>query len=453
MIAISHRLTRAVLIPLCVGLLVSCATTGRRASVNTEQQYIAGDYEAAAQALDQDLGLYDPETGEYAKVVPAPGLVLLQLDAAETWRLAGNYERSVQHYHAVEDLFKDKDTEGVGVAVTENIGAVIINDTIMSYTPTPVERVLVNYYNALNFLAMGDAANARIEFNRAGERAERALARYAFNPDDEDASTAISKYYPEMAGSVYSDFENPAVQYVTALFYQAEGETSKARDTMKQARVKIGIGKHPVVEDDFNSLDKGNRSLTADGNHVWVLVEAGRSAYLKEKRVDLPLPGPSGGVVLVSIALPVVVNTPSNFNAGAARLNGSVLQFAPIADSSRLIRTELSKRFPAMMTRSLIAAAAKAVLQDQAAEYAGVWGNLAATAFTAVTTKADTRMWQMIPNQWLLAKAPLNGNGQLELTWGAGGSEIIELSGDSSWLVVLKQPSPAAKPGITKIRI
>ena len=454
--------------------LIGCAGMSKNESKYAVAEYAAGNYASAAKTLEQDLGFYS-EDGALLDVQPIEGATLMQLEAAELWRLSGEYARAISHYDAVESLYKDKDTEGLGMTAAENIGAVLVNDSVMSYESTPVERVLTNHYKALSFWAQGDVSNARVEFNRAAERAQRALDRYAKKIEDaqqeaaEDgqkesdreaafagggsSSQVLSQYFPDMADtSLYQDFENPATQYINALYYAAMGETSRARDTMRQARVKIG--EHPVVDEDLLNLER-NKSLTGGGRYVWVLVEAGRSAKLEEMRIDIPWPSPNGSIMVISLAVPVIEDTPLEFNPSAFTLNGASLEFSPISDSSKLIKTELSKRFPAILTRAIVSATTKALIQQKAAEQ-NTWAGLAATVYSAFSTGADTRMWEMVPNQWLLAKAALPDDAELEIQFGSEQMQDVEevsLARGASWLVVVKQPTPAAQPAINLFKL
>ena len=80
-------------------------------------------------------------------------------------------------------------------------------------------------------------------------------------------------------------------------------------------------------------------------------------------------------------------------------------------------------------------------------------GNLAATAFTSLTTSADVRMWEMIPNQWLLAKVRLDESVDAMLEYGVQSRQTIALEKGSSWFVVVKQPTPLAEPFVSAYKI
>ena len=458
----SNRTAKTACVFFAVSFLAACATLGKQDAKNSLANYAQGDYVQVATNSESDLGLLDPETGAQLVVEPISDQVLLQLEAAEALRLSGDYERSLQHYDAVEVLFQDEDTEGIATGASENIFAVVWNDTAKSYEPTPVERVLANYYKATSYWAMGNEDGARVEFNRASDRAQRALDRYqsefkeAQAAADSDGAKArashdstMDEHFPEAQDwSVYSDFQNPAVLYVNALFYQAQGENARARDTMRQVRVKTG--KNAVVDSDFLSLDK-KRSLIADGNYVWVLLEAGRSSYLIEKRADLPIPTDSG-VILVSIALPTVESRRQEISVANTTFNGDVVDFVVLADSEQLIKTELSMRYPGILTRSVISATVKGAAQAAAAEE-NVWLGLGATLLSAQSTKADTRMWGMIPNQWLVAKIPVSSGGVLQMPWGEGQVEEIVVPDGESSLILVKQPTMAAQPSYSIVKI
>lgn len=457
-----NRMSKVAFILVVVLFLAACATSGKQDAKNSLSNYAQGDYGQVATNCESDLGLLDPETGAQLVVEPIPDQVLLQLEAAEALRLSGEHERSLAHYDAVEILFRDEDTEGIATSASENFVAVIWNDTAKSYEPTPVERVLANYYKATSYWTMGNKDGARVEFNRASDRAQRALERYqsefkeAQAAADTDGAKAMAshdatmnRHFPDAQDwSVYSDFQNPAVLYVNALFYQAEGENARARDTMRQVRVKTG--KNTVVDSDFLSLDQ-NRSLTAGGNFVWVLFEAGRSSYLIEKRADLPIPTGSS-VILVSIALPTVESRHQEISVGNTTFNGDSVDFVVLADSEKLIKTELSMRYPGILTRSVISATVKGAAQAAAAEQ-NAWLGLGVTLLSAQSTKADTRMWGMIPNQWLLAKIAVSSGGVLQMPWGEGQVEEIVVPDGESSLILVKQPTMAAQPSYSIVKI
>ncbi|MFQ3324232.1 MAG: hypothetical protein ACI90U_002058 [Pseudomonadales bacterium] len=65
-------------------------------------------------------------------------------------------------------------------------------------------------------------------------------------------------------------------------------------------------------------------------------------------------------------------------------------------------------------------------------------------------------MWEMVPNQWLLAKAALPDDAELEIQFGSEEMQNVEqvsLARGASWLVVVKQPTPAAQPAINLFKL
>ena len=109
-------------------------------------------------------------------------------------------------------------------------------------------------------------------------------------------------------------------------------------------------------------------------------------------------------------------------------------------------------RYPGILTRSVISATVKGAAQAAAAQQ-NAWLGLGATLLSAQSTKADTRMWGMIPNQWLLAKIPVSSGGVLQMPWGEGQVEEIVVPDGESSLILVKQPTMAAQPSYSIVKI
>lgn len=114
----------------------------------------------------------------------------------------------------------------------------------------------------------------------------------------------------------------------------------------------------------------------------------------------------------------------------------------------RVIQTEFSKRFPAIVTRSVVSAVVKGVAQHElnkkAGPIAGLIGNIAAAASTA----ADTRMWRSLPGRIMVARLDRPADGTVLVAFN-GGVEKVSLPADSPSIVHIKQLTPANKPSVS----
>ncbi len=425
---------------------------------NIDQRYQAGQYLAAAEAIEQQLGLMDVKIRELAPVVARSGEVLLHLEAAENWRLAGKPRRAIAHYDALENLFKDNDVQGGARKLGENIGAVLVNDAVRSYEPPPAERILTNFYKALAFWSLGEKDNARVEFNRANERARIAVERYEAmiveaqqesaearrNLQSPGVQNALRQNFPNMdQWQVYDSFVNPAVAYMNAMFLASGSGSDIAQAETLLERVNGMIGGNPIIAQDLLNLRKQGR-LNTGAAQRWIVYESGLSPVYSEKRFSIPW-FTMNAFIQVTVALPELVSRPSRSSNGLL-LDNQTLALQPFARMDRVMQTEFQKRWSATVTRAIVSAASKAVLQDRMAKELGPLGNIAGMVYANASASADTRGWHAMPEQWSLAKLPATRAADLRIPYGSGLATTISLPADKDVLIYIKQPSPNAAP-------
>lgn len=442
-----------------VVFLTGCATYSNSSFVTEiDNHYSSGQYELSALYIEKKMGLYQEKEELLKPVTPSAGDVLMHLEAAENWRLAGNLARSIAHYDAVEELLKTEDTEGVGKKVAEGAGSALVNDTLRSYDPDSSERILTNYYKALSFWAQGNTDFARVEFNRANERARIAVEENADEileeqdkkPKLDEAqrgklASQIENQFPTMANwAVFEDFLNPAVAYTNALFLasSSNSDISKAQDLL--VRVRGMVGENAVIDDDLHNISQYSR-LNNGTPTVWIIFESGLSSTLKEKAFSVPFFW-GGSLVTANIALPELSPRWTGLGTNAITVNGNSVAFAKLATMDQVLQTEFKLRWPSTVTRAIVTSTTKAILQHQMGKELGLVGNLVGLAYSAATTTADTRTWRAMPETWYVAKMAANDNNTLRIPYGNGLFEDIELPAGNNALVYIKQPTGNAKP-------
>lgn len=75
---------------------------------------------------------------------------------------AGEYEESNELLQEAERIIDDRYTKSVSVALL----SLVTSDRALAWLPSPTERLMVNYYGALNYLALGDPEEAAVEARR-----------------------------------------------------------------------------------------------------------------------------------------------------------------------------------------------------------------------------------------------------------------------------------------------
>jgi hypothetical protein len=447
---------------------------GMMAQRNTEMDRLLsiGDYRGAAMLGESRLGYRAVPDGGLPEVTFKRANVLDHLDAAEAWRLAGDRKRAAAHYDAAEEALKDVELQGAGAAGAKQLGAVLLNDSVLDYVPSPAEAILINYYKSLAFLAEGDRDNARVELNRADDRTRRAVERYEaeilaaqaaegaaqYGYANPAVGNAINGKFPEFnQWAPYREFIVPPATYLQALFLaRSKDPSDRQRGAELYRRVAGLVEGNDAVAQDAREAAAGR--LCPTNRCSWILIEHGLGPVLEERRMDLTVPTLTNGLLTVSFALPALVSRTQGAQNPpfGMQLDAETLYAQPLADMDRVIQTEFQRRFPGIATRAVASATVKAVAQkamsDSGSQYAPVM-NLFANVLTIATTAADTRSWRSMPGRFSLVRIAKTGKPQtLRL---ANGTYVVpvELPAKGSQLVHIKSVAPESAPTVEVIDI
>ncbi|MGB5301553.1 MAG: hypothetical protein WBP17_00210 [Gemmatimonadota bacterium] len=155
-----------------------------RSMHDTDLRQLARD-EAFVEALD----LTDPDDrgdiGDELLRLMHRGLLL---------HYAGQYEESNEVLQRAEAIIDDRYTRSVSLALL----SIVTSDRALAWLPSDTERLMVNYYGALNYLALGDPEEAAVEARRLSRLLE--LGEEDDLEPDEVTMRELLRYF---AGSVF----------------------------------------------------------------------------------------------------------------------------------------------------------------------------------------------------------------------------------------------------------
>lgn len=313
-----------------------------------------GDYRAAALEAESRLGLQPDKEGVLPDVGLTQGSVLHHMEAAESWRMAGDRDRALAHYDMAEEALKAVELQSQAGAAGKQVVAGLLNDSFLDYKPSPAEAVLVNYNKAITFWGQGNTDLARVEFNRAEDRIRRAVERYASEIEsarqeaagaqagDDKTLSNVATAMNMQAWSPYEDFVVPQATYLHALFLASGDASDQALAVELLGRVRAINPDNAVVQADHEEMMFGALCPTHDC--IWIVSDEGMGPVLQEQRLDVPIVTGSG-LLTVSFALPQLVSrqtTPANY-VELRSGNGSVQSYK-VGDMDRVVQTEFKKR-------------------------------------------------------------------------------------------------------------
>ncbi len=199
-------------------VLTSCVTMADYNFRQIDQSIAGGDYQAAYGALSEDEGAVYAPADESLKL----------LDSGLISHYAGEYGRSNAELSAAEALFERNATK----SVTQAIGSVIVNDTVIDYSGDPYEDVYTNVFMALNYLELGKFDDAMVEIRRFDTKLKTITARYQAQIEERKMQLASdAQSVPEYELT----FHNCALaRYLSMLLYRADGDLSNAAVDLRQ---------------------------------------------------------------------------------------------------------------------------------------------------------------------------------------------------------------------------
>jgi hypothetical protein len=392
------------------------------------------------------------------KLKKGDDIILWSIQGGSLARNCGDFAKSTQFFDEAELHYKfDVDMKNPLLEVRDKTKSILINNNANPYEGNVYEKIMVNTYKALNFLALNDKENARVEINRALER-ERIAKEYFANDiaslekknaanlqelkNTQDLYNSFAKLkaereekksgvktkaqtfdfnensielafekYTQNSASAYSNFINPFTTYLSALFLLNDRSYQRAVDLFKEG-LQIDP-KNMQIAKDFMMADKmaGEFNARFNEHYVWLIYENGFGAARGEFTIDLPLFLASDSLIYSSIALPTLVFRPLSYPFLTIKNDsGDSFRTYVIADMDSIASAEFNKRYFGLAAQAVISAAAKTVIQKQLNDIDPILGFLG-FAYQIATTKADTRSWSALPKRFEAASIPIkDGN-------------------------------------------
>lgn len=352
------------------------------------------------------------------------GIVASQLNNQESFTLLDESEK----------IFSQYEQEGLFSGVFSGAAAVMVNENVKTYRGNIYEGVLMNYYKALVLMKEGKNALARVEFNRANDRQRRAkdyfkkdiqqaladqesqnkqdsnIQKVDRNHTANEAKALLAQQYSNLdAYQAYNNFINPAVSYVSALFFMLESDWAKSIDLYKES---YGMSKAGVIDEDIRVLESRKRRDST--TYTWLIIEDGMSPTKEEVSINLPTYLVSSNVLHVGIALPKLVDGKEFYTNLNVKGNNKTFKASTIADLEGVIANEFQAQFDFIVARAISSAVLKAVTQSVLSDQAGIYGSLVGMIYSASTTSADVRISSVLPKKIHAVQIP-NAAGSYQL--------------------------------------
>ncbi|MFH2051670.1 MAG: hypothetical protein ABIK96_04300 [bacterium] len=413
-----------------------CATYSARIA-DLRPQLAGGDFAGALATVEDNTGGKDR--------------LLYHLERGTVLHYADRYAESNEAFALSEQLADDLYTK----SVSEGALSLITNDGSISYRARPFEMAMVPYFKALNYIGLGEPAEALVEARRAGE----VQARYV--------EATLAAVREEDRGDLARLRADPFLLYWSGLLYEWGRETNNAFIAYRNAAVayqelsglleveipaalagdlirtgtRLGFGSElaelrgscPDVFAAAPDTAVGDRDETGE---VVLMIESGYVPQKEQVRFDFPVfvsedyrdhdswaweyygsrgnfQGMAGGRKIeywISVAAPELKDDRPEVVGGcrvSAGIAGSHAAGVKVANLAREARITFDAEKPSIFFKTILRGLTKYLASRQAKKSGGAVAGVLTNLFGAAIEKADTRSWLTLPESIRMVRLSL----------------------------------------------
>ncbi len=408
---------------------------------------------------------------ERKKVDKNDDTIYIGLNVGALARNCQNHKESNYFFDKAEEAYKyDVDLQGFAKKGSKSVATAVVNESIMDYEGTLYERIMVNVYKGLNFMSLGDFANARVEFNRALMRQDKAKEYFAkeieanrkeFDEARQDANyaqnmgqnaNAISARYEHLLKdfSTTQDFINPYATLMASVFFFMDGDYRRGADLFKEVAI-INKDNTEFIKA-FTLFDSYSKSLNPQNlpKFIFVVYEGGFGAGLDEFALNLPFVLGNNKLITTSVALPTLKKRGASYDY----LLANDVRTTDFVDFDTIIATEFKVNMPVTIGKALSSTIIKTTLNAVVAnnDPTGGYLSLATNLINAATTKADVRIWNSLPKYAKIALLENTGQINIKAQNGALLYSNEDLPRDKNALIIVKSYTVTSKPFVWLIQ-
>ena len=353
------------------------------------------------------------------------------MDQAILAHYAGDWARSAKIFQKASQEFEERYTESIVKYGT----TWLVNDLVADYRGEDFESVMINLFNVINYVMLGERAEAMVEARGVNNRLNLINSKYEEDQKNIYKEDAFARFLMGIlygAGSTREDLNDAYISYKKAYkTYKNDFSINYGTPLPKALKENLLSVAEFMGREEWlywkRSLP-GVRFVTLKERRkkaeVYVIHYNGKAPIKVDGKIIIPMR--DGHVI--KIAFP-------KYKERTSRICGSVICVSSTAGEpiyrSRTVLAEhigriaiksLENRKTRVMAKAIARATAKYVAgkrvsddtRKKKGDAAGLFSDIITTAAAVVTEQADLRCWRTLPAELLVAKLALKpGNYQL----------------------------------------
>jgi len=337
--------------------------------------------------------------------------ISLFLDKGLLEYYAGNYADSSADLHNAEKLIEEAYTK----SKSELFYSYIINDNIKEYPGEDFENIYLNVFNALNYYNIGNTEGALIEILKlSGTNGKLDLLAHRYEYTDPATGASLNEMTRKRTGirevpqTRSVNFSNSALaRYLSALFYQAEGNTDSARAEFEQTERAFNSNR-TIYYNRIPGAVMEARYVPSGKARLNIISFTGLSPIKEETILLQYLPFQHPLLKIATFRLPDLVSRHSMITRIEVIVeNEGRFDLELLEDMGAVIKETFSARYANIFKKTYIrtiikyaiADTAVAVKSEDSSKLSGFFIALAARLGTDASEGADVRMSRFLPDK------------------------------------------------------
>ena len=404
-----------------------CATYSDRMK-SAQEQVTSGNYQLAVDDLNKFMGTQKGELpGKFNS-----DTALAVLDRATLEQALAQYKQSARDFGAADQELQLLD---IANDTAGTIGKYFFSDSSTKYKASPVEKLSLNGFNMMNYLALNEMTGASVEARRF-----TVMRNYLNEFEPGHPHAAFGSYLAGFAFSQQGDYGRAMRYYDEAL--EAGSLESLREPVSRLSKLTSYRGKFVGP-----FLAKGEAPpIAADRtSSLLVAVNIGRVPYKVPERMPIGAaigiagtfisgnPAVLGYSAFKVVVYPDLVQPPSLYNQVSMKIDGQNANL----DLTTNIGAEIKNEYEDLKPKIIAAALSRMIVRAAAAEGVRQAGNqenpalgwvlaLATEASMVAMDKPDTRSWMFLPDRVYLYQTQLTpGRHTVEIQLGRSGGTTL----------------------------
>ncbi len=307
--------------------------------------------------------------------------IIWRLEEGTVLRANGQYEASNKAFDLAQAKMEEY-AASAKVKVGHEAGALLSNQANLPYEGRAYDGIMLNTYEALNYLALGEPEKARPEIIHAYHRQQDAveenkkrIERIQSELANNTNSVAIQKaqqdqkFQAQMRGTnyaclnelqPYANYVNPFTVYLDGLYFMANAADASDLERAHKSleRVEGFIGDNGYIKHDLAAVDDliNGKPLVPT---TYVVFETGCAPERGQTRVDVPII--ISKVSYVGAAFPTLRMQNHYVPGLTIKADGTELNTVLLSSMDSVIGLDFKNELPTIITKTIAATITKAV--------------------------------------------------------------------------------------------